>query len=171
MLKIFTFLLVFLPLTAQAQQNATITASGQIESTLTLQVNRQLNFGLLTPNTVNTIDPAGVDAGQLLIGLSQNNTRYTIAITTTQMRRLEGASFDLETAPLPLVLNIQGSASEDSPVNLFPVQTSTAYTNGPGQRGGSTIMRSLYVGGSIQVPQTQEAGFYESTVTITVTIL
>lgn len=160
---LFTILTFGISVAQSSSSN--VIARGNIAPVITTTTISDLELGELVIGTTTTVQPTDVGAGQFNISSSNNNTRYTFTITYTPLTQTVTGT------TLPYTLITRGSNVENDNTNLFVINDGTTYNSGPGQGPiFGPILKSIYIGAEVVVPNNQDGGSYESTITLTVTI-
>lgn len=175
LLSILSFILLvglFNSVFAQASglSQASLTASARILSDITVSAESDLEFGDIFTSSPTTVSAGSPQAGHFLISSPNNNTKYTIDI------ELPDNLLNSANSPLPITYDLQGSRTETAQSGLFYIGNNASafngvtYSTGPGQ-GVGTILRSLFIGGTVTPLPDSPGGDYSAQIIITVEIL
>ena len=149
--------LLFLPIAASAQANATIEARAQVLTPLTVTASQDLDFQTVIPGLSKTVAPSDVDAG--IFALTGSGT-------------LE-VQLDFGTLPTNLV-----SGSDNLPISFGSSSAGYSTFVTPGiltfdpavnyDADLNTGEMTVYIGGTVTPASNQPAGLYTSDITLTV---
>lgn len=142
---------------------ATIQATANVLYTITIEAVKGLEFGDVTLGSTNTVTADQTEAGQFNIFSGNQNTPFSVnwnapsALTNATNHELTVDEFVF-----------RGSATLDDNDTLFDVNNGDSFNISEGQTLDQ--LRSLYVGGTITVPNDAPGGSYSGEITVTVEV-
>jgi len=143
-----------------------LTASANVDASISSSVDQALDFGTVTLNSSPSISPNDGDAGRFLITGNGGTVDLEFTNLPSQLDGLGSASG----SNIPISFSSSSAAwgeESNSATNVFDPNSNNVETTSVNLYDASNGEIYVFIGGTLTVAQNQRAGNYEGTITLT----